>query len=47
MQKIFTVLSTSFLIWVTISWLEICSKNLSDNPIYSAWNFFEILLNLF
>lgn len=47
MKKIFPVISTGFLIWVGISWLEICSKNLSPNPVYANWNFFEILLHLF
>lgn len=47
MRNFFTVASTTFLVWVGISWMEICSKNLSDNPVYWAGNFFEIFIKLF
>lgn len=42
--RVIVVLNIMFLLWLSISYLEICCKNLSTEPIYSIWNLFNILM---
>lgn len=32
--------------WIIISWIEVCSKNLTPNPVYWEGNLFGILIRL-
>ena len=47
LKKLFCGINTLWLGWVAISFLEIISKNLGENPQYSFWNLFNILVNYF
>ena len=38
------VISVLLLIWIVLSWGEICIKNLDNPPTYSAWNLFNLLV---
>lgn len=44
MEIVITVISIIFLIWFGISYIEIISKNLGENPVYSNYNLFIMLL---
>lgn len=33
-----------FAVWFICSFIEVNMKNLTENPVYSSWNFFEIFL---
>lgn len=37
-------ISVLLLIWIVLSWGEICIKNLDNPPTYSAWNLFNLLI---
>ena len=39
-----TVISLCFLCWIGVSYFDVISKNNSENPQYSQYNFFEILV---
>ena len=43
---IITVISVLFLLWLTISWIEIILKNIDGIKICS-WNFFKVFPKLF
>lgn len=47
LKKLFFGINTLWLSWVAISYLEIIAKNLGENPQYSFWNLFNILVNYF
>ena len=40
-----TVLMVVAMAWVGISYIEIISKNLSENPTYWSYNLFNLLVN--
>ena len=43
--KFVTVLCIAMAIWFCVSWAEVVSKNLSENPTYSKYNMFCLMLN--
>lgn len=47
LKKLFYGINTLWLGWIAISFLEIIAKNLGENPQYSFWNLFNILINHF
>lgn len=44
-NKIFLILSVIIILWFIVSYLEVITKNLGENPQYSFWNIFELLVN--
>lgn len=44
-NKIFLILSVIIILWFIVSYLEVITKNLSENPQYSFWNIFELLVS--
>ena len=45
-ENIMFALCVALAIWFIISFAEIDMKNLTENPVYSSWNFFEIFLKI-
>ena len=45
-ENIMFVLCVALAIWFIISFAEIDMKNLTENPVYSSWNFFEVFLKI-
>ena len=43
-ENVMVILCVTFIIWVIISFIEVDTKNLTENPVYSSWNFFKIFL---
>lgn len=41
---IYCVSATLLITWIILSYLEVTSKNLTENPQYLAYNLFELLL---
>ena len=45
-ENVMVILCVVLAIWFIISFVEVDMKNLTENPIYSSWNFFEIFLKI-
>ena len=45
-ENVMVTLCVALAIWFIISFVEVDMKNLTENPIYSSWNFFEIFLKI-
>ena len=45
-ENVMVMLCVTFAIWFRFSFVEVDMKNLTENPIYSSWNFFEIFLKI-
>ena len=45
-ENVMVILCVAFAIWFLFSFVEVDMKNLTENPIYSSWNFFEIFLKI-
>ena len=43
---VMVILCVALAIWFLFSFVEIDMKNLTENPVYSSWNFFEIFLKI-
>ena len=43
---ILTVASIISVAWFCISYAEVCCKNLTETPVYSNWNLFQLLVNM-
>lgn len=43
---ILTVASIISVAWFCISYAEVCCKNLTEAPVYSNWNLFQLLINM-
>ena len=43
-ENVTVMLCIIFAVWFLFSFVEIDMKNLTENPVYSSWNFFEIFL---
>lgn len=43
-KNVMVILCVALAIWFIISFVEVDMKNLTENPVYSSWNFFEIFL---
>lgn len=46
-ENVAFVLCIIFAVWFICSFIEVDMKNLTENPVYSNWNFFEIFLKCF
>lgn len=46
-ENVVFVLCVVFVVWLLCSFVEVDMKNLTENPVYSSWNFFEIFLKSF
>ena len=40
------ILCVALTLWFIVSFVEVNMKNLTENPVYSSWNFFEIFLKI-
>ena len=45
-ENVMVILFVAFALWFIISFVEVDMKNLTENPVYSSWNFFEVLLKI-
>ena len=45
LENIFLTIAIITIFWFAASYIEVISKNLSENPQYSFWNIFELLVN--
>ena len=45
-ENAMVILCVAFAIWFLFSFVEVDMKNLTENPVYSSWNFFEIFLKI-
>ena len=45
-ENAMVILCVALAIWFIISFIEVNMKNLTENPVYSSWNFFEIFLKI-
>ena len=45
-ENVMVILCITLAIWFIISFVEVDMKNLTENPVYSSWNFFEIFLKI-
>ena len=45
-ETIIVVLCVAFILWIIMSFVEVNMKNLTENPVYSCWNLFEIYLRI-
>ena len=45
-ENVMVILCVARAIWFIISFVEVDMKNLTENPVYSSWNFFEIFLKI-
>ena len=45
-ENVMVILCVAFAIWFLFSCVEVDMKNLTENPVYSSWNFFEIFLKI-
>ena len=43
-ENVMVILCIAFAVWFLFSFVEVNMKNLTENPVYSSWNFFEIFL---
>ena len=43
-ENLMFVICVALAIWFICSFIEVNMKNLTENPVYSNWNFFEIFL---
>lgn len=46
-ENVVFVLCIIFAVWFICSFIEVDMKNLTENPVYNSWNFFEIFLKCF
>ena len=40
---IINIIAVILLAWVTVSTIEVVSKNLDANPIYTVWNIYNLI----
>ena len=45
-ENVMVIFCVTLAIWFIISFVEVDMKNLTENPVYSSWNFFEIFLKI-
>ena len=45
-ENVMVIFCVVLAIWFIISFVEVDMKNLTENPIYSSWNFFEVFLKI-
>ena len=45
-ENVMFVIGTALALWFIISFVEVDMKNLTENPVYNSWNFFEVFLKI-
>lgn len=45
-ENVMFVICVALALWFIISFVEVDMKNLTENPVYSSWNFFEVFLKI-
>ena len=45
-ENVMVIFCVALALWFIISFVEVDMKNLTENPVYSSWNFFEIFLKI-
>ena len=45
-ENVIVIFCVALAIWFLFSFVEVDMKNLTENPVYSSWNFFEIFLKI-
>ena len=45
-ENVMFIICVALALWFIISFVEIDMKNLTENPVYNDWNFFEIFLKI-
>ena len=45
-KNVMVILCVAFTLWFIVSFIEVNMNNLTENPVYSSWNFFEIFLKI-
>lgn len=44
-ERVVIIMMVLVLMWLALSYAEVLCKNLTPNPNYCEWNFFEILID--
>ena len=45
-ENVMFVICVALALWFIISFVEVDMKNLTENPVYNDWNFFEVFLKI-
>ena len=45
-ENVMFVICVALALWFVISFVEVDMKNLTENPVYNSWNFFEVFLKI-
>ena len=45
-ENVMFVICVALALWFIISFIEVDMKNLTENPVYNDWNFFEVFLKI-
>ena len=45
-ENVMFVICVALALWFVISFVEVDMKNLTENPVYNNWNFFEVFLKI-
>ena len=45
-ENVMFVICVALALWFIISFVEVDMKNLTENPVYNSWNFFEVFLKI-
>ena len=45
-ENVMFVICVVLALWFIISFVEVDMKNLTENPVYNSWNFFEVFLKI-
>ena len=45
-ENVMFVICVALAFWFIISFVEVDMKNLTENPVYNSWNFFEVFLKI-
>ena len=45
-ENVMFIICVALALWFIISFVEVDMKNLTENPVYNDWNFFEVFLKI-
>ena len=45
-ENVMFAICVALALWFIISFVEVDMKNLTENPVYNSWNFFEVFLKI-
>ena len=45
-ENVMFIICVALALWFIISFVEVDMKNLTENPVYNSWNFFEVFLKI-